>query len=82
MSNKRTQVLFDSKTFSFLAALASKKNTSVGELIRRAVSKVYLEERTNQDVIRKIAFEKILRLKRNIKPISNKEIKEFINYGR
>lgn len=82
MLNKRTQILFDEKTFTFLTLLASQYNSSVGALVRRAVNKVYLNEETSQKTAQKSAFEEIIKLRKTIKPISDKEIKELINYGR
>lgn len=82
MLNKRTQILFDNNCWFELRALARAQNTSVGELVRKAVNKVYLEDRSSRKAAKQAAFEKILELRKKIKPITSKEIKEFINYGR
>ena len=79
MLSKRTNILFTEEVFNYLTALASRSKTSVGELVRKAVIKVYYQEHNDKRVN---AYNKILSLRKNIKKISNKEIKEFINYGR
>ena len=40
---KRVEVLFEPEKFSYLEQLARREHTSVGKLIREAVTKVYLE---------------------------------------
>ena len=79
MLNKRTNILFDEKIFNYLAMLANKDNTSIGDLVRKAVIKIYIkgtdEKRTN-------AYNNALSLRKGIKKISPKEIQELINYGR
>ena len=40
---KRVEVLFDPDKFSYLEDLARREKTSVGNLIREAVTKVYLD---------------------------------------
>ena len=79
MLTKRTNILFDEEQFAYLAALASKNNTSVGDLVRKAVVKVYYQEPHDKRID---AYNKILALRKGIKKITNKEIREFINYGR
>lgn len=79
MLTKRTNILFEPQIFDYLLFLAKKQKTSIGELIRKAVKKVYLDE--NPD-IKKRAFENIIKIRKTIKPIKLSEIKEFINYGR
>ena len=41
--NKRVEVLFDQERFSYLEELARREKTSVGNLIREAVTMVYLD---------------------------------------
>lgn len=79
MLTKRTNILFNEELFNHLVALANKNSTSVGDLVRKAVVKVYYQENNDK---RANAYNKILSLRKNIKKISNIEIKEFINYGR
>ena len=40
---KRVEVLFDPEKFTYLEHLAKREKTSVGNLIREAVTKVYLD---------------------------------------
>ncbi len=79
MLTKRTNILFDEELFRYLVVLANKNNTSVGDLVRKAVVKVYYQENNDK---RTNTYNKILFLRKNIKKISNSEIKEFIDYGR
>ena len=83
MLTKRTNILFDEKTWKDLIVIAQEKNMSVGELVRHAVMRVYL----NSDAIilqqRKRALAQIKQTKKQIKhKFSSKEITELINYGR
>ncbi|MBI4009176.1 hypothetical protein HY357_03005 [Candidatus Roizmanbacteria bacterium] len=80
MLTKRTNILFDEQTFKYLVTLANKGKTSVGELVRNAVIKVYFKPQTNQKRMK--AFQNILRLKKGLGHTTAKEIKESINYGR
>lgn len=80
MLSKRTNVLFDENTFSYLAFLARRDGSSIGNLIRTAVFKVYFRDNENQKRMK--ALENILKLRKNIKPVKYSEIKKWINYGR
>lgn len=80
MLTKRTNILFNEELFNHLVALANKNSTSVGDLVRKAVIKVYWKPEQNQGKIK--AFKEIIRLKKGLGRISSKEIKEMINYGR
>jgi len=79
MLTKRTNILFEEELFQHLVSLATKNGTSVGDLVRKAVEKAYPKKQGDK---RLNAYNKIISLRKNIKKISNKEIKEFINYGR
>jgi hypothetical protein len=79
MLNKRTNILFDDKLFDYLNALAAKRDTSIGNLVRMAVIKVYCEGKSEKKAK---AVDKILALRKNIRKISAKDIAEFINYDR
>ena len=79
MLTKRTNILFEEEVFQHLVALANKNGTSVGDLVRKAVVKTYPKKVNDK---RANAYYKILALRNNVKKISNKEIREFINYGR
>jgi len=80
MLTKRTNILFNEKQFTYLAALASKNNTSVGDLVRKAVLKVYWKPEQSQERIK--IFNEIIKLKKGMGRIKVGEIKELINYGR
>ena len=80
MLTKRTNILFEEELFQPLVALASKNGTSVGDLVRKAVIKVYQKPDFNQKQMR--VHKEIIKLKKGFGKISFKEIKEMINYGR
>ncbi len=81
MLQKRTNILFEKEMWDRLVALAKKEGTSVGDLTRKAVEKVYLQDAIVED--RRKAIEKTLELRKQIKgTFTAKEIKEMINYGR
>jgi hypothetical protein len=80
MLTKRTNILFNEELFNHLVALANKNSTSVGDLVRKAVVKVYWKPKQNQEKIK--LFKEIIRLKKGLGRISTKEIKDTINYGR
>jgi len=80
MLTKRTNILFEEELFQHLVALASKNGTSVGDLVRKAVIKVYQKPDFNQKQMR--VHKEIIKLKKGFGKISFKEIKEMINYGR
>jgi hypothetical protein len=50
MLTKRTQILFDQQLWVGLTQLAKEKNTSVGELVRRAVRKQYSEDEKQEEI--------------------------------
>ena len=78
MLQKRTNILFDDKLWSLLVAQSSKKKVSIGELVRRAVIKTYIE---GHDTLqqRKDAASAIQAIRTIHKGI---DYKELINYGR
>lgn len=79
MLTKRTNILFEEDLFRHLVSLANKNGTSVGDLVRKAVVKAYPKKIINK---RMNAYNKIIKLKKGLGSISNKEIKEMISYGR
>lgn len=79
MLDKRTNILFEEQLFNHLVNLASEKNTSVGNLVRQAVVRVYFYKGNKKRVD---AVSEILRLRKKVPPIKNSEIKDFIEYGR
>lgn len=80
MLNKRTQILFDDNLWFQLCALAKMKETSVGDLVRKAVKGTYFQENKKRKMAE--AMETIINIRKNLKKVSAKEIKEMINYGR
>lgn len=83
MLTKRTNILFDQETWDYLVALARKRDTSVGVLVRDAVAKEYIDEKERIQKQREKAFVEIEKLRSQIKhKFSLKEIRESIEYGR
>ena len=83
MLTKRTNILFDEKMWQALVAEARKKQSSVGELVRSAVEETYLSNDQGIVGVRQRSLSNIRKVKQQIKqPISRKEIKQFIEYGR
>ena len=79
MLTKRTNILFSEQLFNYLESLARQNNTSIGELVRQAVTKIYYRGSLDKKID---AYHQVLALKKDIKKITNKEVKDFINYGR
>jgi len=76
---KRTNILFDEELWNLLNAVAKKENTSVGNVVRKAVRKTYFEDNVLKR--RAEACKKILAIRP--KPYPGKiDYKELINYGR
>jgi len=83
MLTKRTNILFDQKTWDMLMGLAHEKDYSVGELVRRAVIEKYMNEEQIILKERAEAIEQINRIRKQIKhKFTREEIKESIEYGR
>lgn len=79
MLSKRTNILFDDELWAVLLAQSKIENSSVGELVRRAVVDKYSKKEAIAR--RKEIFEQILR----IRPAAARgkiDYKELINYGR
>lgn len=79
MLSKRTNILFEENVFRYLVSLATKKGTSVGDLVRNAVYKVYLREDHTKRVD---SYDRILFMRLNVKKIKSSDIRDFIDYGR
>ncbi|OGG02229.1 hypothetical protein A2W14_02550 [Candidatus Gottesmanbacteria bacterium RBG_16_37_8] len=79
MLTKRTNILFEENVFRALSAMAAKKGTSIGDLVRLAITKVYFKENHAQRIA---AYNKILTIRKTIRYISSSDIKDFIDYGR
>ncbi|OGV97356.1 hypothetical protein A2W24_06525 [Microgenomates group bacterium RBG_16_45_19] len=77
MLTKRTNIIFDEADWRMLAALAQQQGTSVGHLVRQAVSQTYRDLPIKDEI--KLAHQKIRSIRHVHSPI---DYKELINYGR
>ena len=78
MLTKRTNILFDNDLWELLTSVAKKERSSVGEVVRRAVSKVY---KTDNVIERKRqAFDTIKKIR--VKQKGVLDYKALINEGR
>lgn len=62
---KRTNILFDQKTWDMLTSLAQQENNSVAELVRSAVNEVYTNK--SQQMIQKNAVEELISFRKKVK---------------
>jgi len=77
MLTKRTNILFDEVLWLKLAIVAKQEQTSVGDLVRKAVIKIYIDG--NRQTEKQMAIDKILA----IKPIKSKlNYRELFENGR
>lgn len=83
MLTKRTNILFEEKIWNMLTVIAQKNNTSVGDLVRTAVIKVYLHNKSQIQKEMEDAMDELETLHKQINhTFTSKEIKELIEYGR
>lgn len=81
MLRRRTNIIFDEETWKTLSDLAKREKTSMGELTRQAVRKVYIEDNIVKD--RAKAAQAIKTIRGEMKgTFTAKEIKKMIDYGR
>jgi len=79
MLTKRAQILFSEEVWNKIVKLAASKNTSAGELVRKAVEEKYSQEADLEQ--RRQALELVL--KHRPKPFKGKiNYKALINAGR
>lgn len=78
MFNRPTHILLDDEYRSHLAAMARLENTSIGELVRRAIRKVYFQDEIKKK--RAKAIDDIMRIRPHFK--GKIDYKELINSGR
>ena len=79
MLTKRTNILFEENTWKMLTSLAARQDKSIGELVRIAVKRTYIQDD------KKTTRSQVLRTIRKIRPqaLSGKiDYKELINAGR
>lgn len=81
MLNKRVHVLFDEKEHEQISRLALRENTSVGELVRTAVRKQFLDS-SLEAKNRRQAVDKLLAWQKKIGPFPGINYRELIEYGR
>jgi hypothetical protein len=77
MLTKRTNLLFEEDLWNRLVSIANEKNTSVGDLVRQATRRVYIDSEVNSN--RKTAFATILSTRVKQKSV---DYKKLINHGR
>lgn len=82
MLDVRTNILLDKETHQLLSSIAKSENTSMGELIRKAIEKEY--KKNEDEIIRKrmFAYKAILRLRKKFKPLGKITYRQLIEYGR
>ena len=79
MLNKRTHILFDQNLWDQLSYIAKANNTSIGQLVRSAVRKVYVKNTELEE--RRKAIDYIL--KHRPAPVKGRiDYKALINAGR
>lgn len=82
MLTKRTHILFDEETAHMLASLADRKQTSVGDLVRRAVEKAYRIEKKQVLNQRKKAVRQLFAWQKKIGTFKNIDYRALIEHGR
>ena len=83
MLTKRTNILFDQKTWELLVGLAQSKKTSVGALVREAVKNEHISKINQRDKNRERAHKLVLELGKNKKRgFTTDEILDYIHDGR
>jgi len=78
MLTKRTNILFDNDLWNLLTSVARREKSSVGEVVRRAISKVYKD--TDLEGRKQEAFIAIRKFRVKQKGIV--DYKSLINEGR
>ena len=82
MLSERTNLLLDTERKKLLEDIAKEEKTSIGELIRRAIDRVYRKRDENVIKKRTRVVKRILDLQKKIKPIKGIDYRELIEYGR
>lgn len=83
MLDVRTNILLDKERYSLLLQHAKRSNTSIGELIRRAIDEKY--KNSDKEIIRRRteAFNKIMEIRKRTKLLpKNYDYKKLINWKR
>lgn len=82
MLTKRTNLLFEEELWQLLAERAVEEGLSVGELVRQAVKKIYVEPEDEVLEQRKKAFEALIKLQQKTRQKGRVDYKALIEYGR
>jgi len=82
MLNRRAHILFEAEDYQLLEAEAVEKDSSVGELVRLAVKRVYVEPKDGKMEARGKAFEALLKFQKKTRQKGRVDYKELIEYGR
>lgn len=82
MLTYRTNILLDKERQRILAEKAKRDNTSIGELIRRAIDIVYKSKDDETIKKRMKAIEKLYEFQKKIKPTRGINYRKLIEYGR
>lgn len=82
MLNRRAHILFEEEEFNLLELLAMEKGQSVGELVRLAVQRVYVESEAKELSDREKAFEALKKLQLQTRQKGRVDYKALIEYGR
>lgn len=83
MLNKRVQILFEEDDFVSLVRIAQNEDSSVGELVRKAVKKTYLAGRERELALRKKTFDELLAWQKKTGVSKDRiDYREMVSYGR
>jgi hypothetical protein len=66
MLTRRTQILFEDENYDFLVWLANEQRLSVGELVRKAVKKTYIDDKEAGKIKRKKVFDNLLKWQNDV----------------
>jgi hypothetical protein len=80
---RRTHILFDNELWDHLVSLSKREKKSVGDLVRSAVKRTYVDEGILLRDKRLKAAASIQKIRKGIKvKITSKDIRSFIEDGR
>lgn len=82
MLNRRAHILFEEEEFNLLELLADEKGKSVGELVRLAVQRTYIESKAKELSDREKAFAALNKLQQQTRQKGRVDYKALIEYGR
>jgi len=82
MLNRRAHILFEEEDFNLLELLAVEKGSSVGELVRKAVKRAYVEPKDEALERRKKGFQRLIKWQEKIGVFEGLNYKALVEYGR